>query len=221
LADENGGRKHAGFLPPEPSGPEPDLESQPADVKPEPEVSPRGFDPPAEHEAHASASQEYPPAAQQLGWNAPPPPATPGQLQPGGYVVQPDNGQAVAGLSLSIASAVLLVLSVGISTIVSIVCAGFGIHYSRKGRARVDSGETTRNRGVAQAGFVTGIVALVLSILCTIGWIAFVVLFATDEEFRQDLKDELDDGDGDPPKGFETSVRLTAAAVRLVGALVR
>jgi hypothetical protein len=126
----------------------------------------------------------------------------------------------VAGLSLSIASVALLVLSVGISTIVSIACAGFGIHYSRKGRARVDSGETTRNRGVAQAGFVTGIVALVLSILCTIGWTAFAILFATDEEFRQDLKDELDDADEDAPNGLETSIRLTAVAVRLVGTLV-
>jgi len=132
----------------------------------------------------------------------------------------PDNGAAVAGLSLSITAGVLLLLSVGTSTIISIVCASLGILYSRRGRDRADRGETPKHRGVAQAGFVTGIVALGLSILCTLLWALVVIFYATDAEFRQDLKDELDDGQSSPD-GFETTVRLGAGAVRLVALLLR
>jgi hypothetical protein len=71
----------------------------------------------------------------------------------------------------------------------------FGIVYSRRGTARVRSGETTRNAGLAQAGFIIGIVALVLSVIATVVWIVIVVLISTDAEFRRDFEDELDDSD--------------------------
>ena len=109
-------------------------------------------------------------------------------------------------------------LSVTTSTIISVACAALGIYYSRKGRARVDRGETPKHRGVAQAGFVTGIVTLGLSIFFTILWVLFAVLYATDEEFREDLKDELDDRSS--PEGFETSLRVGAVAIRLLASLL-
>ena len=186
---------HAGFLPPKAPGPEPDLD--PPSTAPPPPPRPK-FAPPAEAEAHAT------PAPSAHG-AAPPAP----------------NGQAVAGLSLSIGSLTLLAFSAGMSTIISIACAAMGIHYSKTLRARVDRGETTQNRGVAQAGYVMGIVALVLSILCTIGWIAFGIVYATDEGFRQDIEDGLDDGNGDAPEGVRSSLQLAAFTVRLVGALLR
>jgi hypothetical protein len=133
----------------------------------------------------------------------------------------PDNGAAVAGLSLSITAGGLLLLSVGTSTIISIVCAVLGIHYSRKGRERVDRGETPKHRGVAQAGYVTGLVTLGLSILCTVLWTLVVIFYATNDEFRQDLKDELEDRDGDSPGGFETSVQVGALVLRALAMLVR
>lgn len=196
---------HAGFLPPRPSGPEPDLRDRPAERAPSPATLPGGFAPPAEHETHA------PPQT----WSQP------GQPQPWSYgapAAVPDNGAAVAGLSLSLTSAGLLVLSVGTSSIISVVCAVLGIHYSRKGRRRVDRGETPKHRGVAQAGFVIGIVALVLSVLATVLWIAVAILWATDPDFRQDFEDELDGG-GDSPGGFETSLRVASAALRMLAAL--
>jgi len=113
----------------------------------------------------------------------------------------------------------LLLISAGTSSIISIVCAALGIYYSRTGRARVDRGETPKHRGVAQAGFVTGIVTLSLSILATIFWLLFAIIYATDEGFRQDLDDELDGG-GSTPDGFETKIRLGATAVRLGASLL-
>ena len=107
-------------------------------------------------------------------------------------------------------------LLAGISSIVSVVCAGLGIFYSLKGRRRVDRGETPKHRSLAQAGFVTGIVTLVLAVLATAFWALFGILYATDEGFRQDLEDDSD-GSGD---GFQTSVRLLAVLGRATWSLI-
>ena len=204
---------HSGFLPPEPAGPEPDLEARPAPATPHPVY--HGYAPPAEHKAHAppptGAAGGYQP-----GWVAQSPGGQPQQWGYGTPPAVPDNGSAVAGFSLALTSAGLLLLSAGASSIISVVCAGLGIHFSRKGRARVDRGETPKHRGLAQAGFVIGIVSLVLALLATIFW----GLYVTDEEFRENLDDELDDGDGGSPDGFETSLRVASAALRTLAALI-
>ena len=95
---------------------------------------------------------------------------------------------------LSLVGGGLLIVTGGLSSIVSIVCSAFGIVQSRKGKKRVESGETTRNAGLAQAGFIIGIVSLTLSVLATLAWALIAVLLATDEQFRDDFEDELDDG---------------------------
>ena len=140
----------AGYLPPEPRGPEPDL-GQPV-----------------------WGQQQQP-----WAW------------QPTAPSV-PDNGSAVAGFVLSLVAAGLLLISVGLSSIVSIVCAALGIFYSRRGRQRVDRGETPKHGGLAQAGFVTGIVTLVLALLATAFWVVIIVLLATDDQFRRDFEGDFE-----------------------------
>jgi hypothetical protein len=107
--------------------------------------------------------------------------------------VEPDNGPAVTGFVLSLVAGGLLLVSGGISSILSVGLAIFGIVQSVRGKRKVRSGETTRNAGLAQAGFIIGIVSLVLAVLATIAWIAIVVLIAVDEEFRRDFENEFDD----------------------------
>jgi 4-hydroxybenzoate polyprenyltransferase len=128
---------------------------------------------------------------------APPPPPQPapayGWQQPA--QPQPDNGPAVAGFVLSIVSVSLLVLSAGLSSLISLGCAIFGIVYSRKGKRKVESGETTKNAGLAQAGFIVGIVSLCLSALATAIWVAVMVAAVSDEEFRDDLEREFDNSE--------------------------
>lgn len=214
---------HAGYLPPEPGGPEPDLGSREQPPGESSSARHGGFAPPAEHREAGPPQPTHPPIQQQLGWSSPAP-ADRSPPEDSTHVTgttAPDNGSAVAGLTLSIASGALLLLSLSTSTIISVVCAALGIHYSRKGRARVDRGETTKHRDVAQAGFITGIVTLSLSILATLLWVLFAVVYATDEGFRQDLKDELDDGGGSSPRGFESTLILGSAAVRLLSSLLR
>jgi hypothetical protein len=118
--------------------------------------------------------------------------------------VEADNGPAVTGFVLSVVAGGLLVVSGGISSIVSVACSIFGIVYSRKGTRKVESGETTRNAGLAKAGFIIGIVSLILSVLATAAWILIVVLLATDEDFRDDFEDEFDNNN-------------TITALRIVG----
>jgi uncharacterized membrane protein len=151
-----------GFLPPEPPGPEPELAGS---AKPPPPL---------------------PPAPQQW-WPAP---AWPQQPQGWGYPPPPPNNPAVAGFVCSIVAGALLVVTVFFSSILSVVLAAIGIYLSRKGKQKVDRGETPRHRGLAQAGFVTGIVTLVLATLATLLFILFIVVYATDEQFRDDFNDD-------------------------------
>jgi hypothetical protein len=148
------------------------LPPQPAGPEPELGARPAPAPPPPE------------PAPQPAsGWTQAPPAA------------QPDNGPAVAGFVLSVVSGGLLVISIGVSTIVSLVLAILGMLYSHKGKRKVAAGETTRHAGLANAGWIVGIVSLVLSVLATILYAVIVVLLATDDEFRDDFEREFDNSE--------------------------
>nr|MBA2751698.1 hypothetical protein [Actinomycetota bacterium] len=145
MNDERSDPGHGGFLPPEPGGREPELQgwvSQPSTAPLE-----QGWHPPAQAEPHVQGWQQPPPGWQQpqAGWQQ--------QGQQWGYPQPqvPDNGSAVAGFTLSVAAGALLLISIGFSSLVSVLCAGLGIFYSRRGRSRVDRGETPKHRGLAQA----------------------------------------------------------------------
>jgi hypothetical protein len=159
------------FLPPEPVGPEPDLAGRPQERQPDPPPPPQqtyGYPPPPPGYGGYGGYQAPPP-----GWGHPPQWA----WQP----PVPDNGQAVVGFVFSIVGVGLLVISFGLSSIVSVGCAITGIICSRNGKRKVERGETPKHKGLAQAGYIVGWVGLVLSILATAGWILAIVLGAIDE----------------------------------------
>jgi hypothetical protein len=160
------------------------LPPQPAG--PEPELGSRPAPPPPPQPAPA------------YGWQQPPQP-------------QPDNGPAVAGFVLSIVSMSLLVLSAGLSSLISLGCAIFGIVYSRKGKRKVESGETTKNAGLAQAGFIVGIVSACLSALATAIWVAVVIAAVNDEQFRNDLERDFDNSES-----IRASLQVATAVGRLL-----
>jgi hypothetical protein len=173
-----------GFLPPEPAGPEPELGDRPSPPPP-PQQPPQTYG--------------YPPPPPGYGYPPPPPPPGYGyQPPPPGYAYPPpqqwaypqqavpDNGQAVAGFVLSLVALGLLVISAGLSTIVSLGCAIAGIVCSRNGKKKVEAGKTPKHRGLAQAGFIIGWVSLALSLLATIGWILVIALAANDNSSNDD-----------------------------------
>jgi hypothetical protein len=98
----------------------------------------------------------------------------------------------VAGFVLALIAGGLLFVSAGLSSLISVGCAIAGLIYSRKGKQKVAAGETTKNAGLAQAGFVIAIVSLVLAVLATLVWALVVVAAITDDEFRDDLEREFE-----------------------------
>lgn len=189
------------FLPPEPPGPEPELTGRPPQEQPAAAPPPQAPPPPPQ-QTYGYAPQ---PGAPQQGH--PPPGAPPqGHPPPPGYAYPPpwayqqhppvpDNGQAVAGFVFSVVGIGLLVISFGLSTIVSLGCAITGIVCSRNGKRKVDSGETPKHRGLAQAGYIIGWVGVGLSILAIAGWILVLAL--------GDIDTESGDGDGILARSWE------------------
>jgi hypothetical protein len=195
--------ERSGFLPPQPPGPEPELGSRPAPPPPEPEPAP----PPPAYAPPQGAYQQppppsgwYPPVAQ-TGWQQPPP-------QPWAYPHQrvPDNNQAVAGFILSLVGGGLLLVSFGLSSILSVGLSIAGMVLGRQGVRRVDAGETPKNRSLGQAGFWIGLVSLILSVIATGIWVVVLIAALTDEEFQNDLEREFDESQ---------SLSLAVAALRL------
>jgi hypothetical protein len=184
--------RSGGFLPPEPPGPEPELGGSPSRQPPQAQ-------PPPGHGWHGQP-QPYPPAP---GYGQPPP----WDYAPAAR--EPDNGPAIAGFVLSLVAGGLLVFSAGLSSVISVGCAVAGLVYSRKGKRKVAAGETTKNSGLAQAGFIISIVSLVLSALATAFWLLILVLALVDEDVRQDFENELDDS-----QTIRASLQLTALALR-------
>jgi hypothetical protein len=170
------------FLPPQPAGPEPELGARPAPPPPPPPQAP-----------------SYAPPQQASGYAQQP-------AQP-----QADNGPAVAGFVVSIVSVSLLVLSAGLSSVISVAGSIVGIVYSRKGKNKVEKGETAKHEGLAQAGFIVGIVSLCLAALATAFWTAVLVAALSDEEFRDDLEREFDNSET-----IRASLRVATAVARLV-----
>jgi hypothetical protein len=190
------------FLPPEPAGPEPELGPGPAPAPPPPAQVPPAY-PTQQYPPQQPSPPGYPP----YGWQQPPPPGW-------GYPPpppQPDNGPAVTGFVLSLVSAGLLFVSGGISSIVSIGCSIAAIVYARKGKAKVERGETQKNRGLAQAGFIIGIVGLVLAVLATIVWGLILVALIADDEFRRDFENEFDNSNS-----INAALRVAAVGARFL-----
>ena len=130
------------------AGPEPELGARPQPPPPPRRLRRRspqqtyGYPPPPPERRRRSSRRRPPP-----GYGYQPPP--PGYPPPGyGYAAvglpaaaaRADNGQAVAGFVLSLVAIGLLVISSGLSSIVSLGCAIGGMVYSRKGKRKVEAG---------------------------------------------------------------------------------
>jgi hypothetical protein len=172
-----------GFLPPEAAGPTPALGGAPP---PEAPVPPP---PPAWQQPQPSPAWQPRPA-----W----PPGPP----------EPDNTPAITGFSLSLAAIGLLFLTGSFSTLLSLGLAVGGLVTSRRGRRLVDEGKTRKHKDLATAGFVVGIIGVVLSALATVFWIGVLVLILVDAGARHDV---LNDQNAEP---------AVAAVARSAGALL-
>jgi hypothetical protein len=118
----------------------------------------------------------------------------------------------VLGFTLSLSSLGLLLVSAGLSSLVSVGLAIPGILQSRKGTRRVQEGLTTKSASLASAGYVIGIVALVLSVVATLFWIVVAILVATDEDARREFEREFD-----RQREEQAALTVLLVAARLIG----
>jgi hypothetical protein len=255
--DEHGGENEdTGFLPPKPTGPEPELGDRPPQAPPQgppvgaqppgaqppwqpgvppqgpqgPGGPPPGAPPPPGYGYPPLPGQVGPPGHPAPGYGYPPPPPgqpyppppgygyPPGAPAPPGYAYpppwgypqqrMPDNGPAVAGFVFSLVAGGLLIISGGFSSVISIACAIVGIVYSRKGKRKVDAGETPKHRGLAQAGFIIGWISLALSLLATIAWTLILVFAITDDNWDW----------GTEPDTVRVTAAVLGAGARFIGA---
>jgi hypothetical protein len=86
-----------------------------------------------------------------------------------------DNPAAITGFSFGICALGLFLVSGGIAFLATIPCSIVGIVVGGRGMKAVDEGRATRHRRYAKAGFVTGIVTLVLSVLWALIFIAAAI----------------------------------------------
>ncbi len=111
---------------------------------------------------------------------------------------------------LSLVAGGLLVITAGLSSIVSVGCGVAGMIYSRKGKRKIEAGETTKSGGLAQAGFIISIISLVLASLATAFWVLVLVLAAVDEDFQRDIENEFDDS-----QSIRAYLQVTGISVRV------
>jgi hypothetical protein len=115
----------------------------------------------------------------------------------------------VAAFVLGLSGAGLLVFFAGFSAPITLVLGILAIVYGRKGKRRVESGETAKHRGLAQAGLIVGLVTVVLSLLAAVGWTLFFIF--VDNLDLENL--ENPDGPGNPD-GFQAVVGAAGALAR-------
>ncbi len=133
---------------------------------PPPPIAPTG---PGQHGPGGPGGYGYPAYPQGYGW--------PGMQAP------PQNGLGTSAMILGILSCCLFCLYGIVSLVLGILAVILGV----KGKRRADRGEAD-NRGQAQAGFVTGIVGIVLG-LATIALIVFAIVAAVNDERNNTVDD--------------------------------
>jgi hypothetical protein len=108
-----------------------------------------------------------------------------GQDDQPGYLHKPerDNPKAVNGFSFGTCALGLFVLSGGISFLVSIPLSILAIVVGKQGMNAVDTGQSTRHRRYAKAGFVMGIVTCSLASLTAVKVILAAIF---PDEFESD-----------------------------------
>jgi hypothetical protein len=110
----------------------------------------------------------------------------------------------------------LLVLSVGLAFIFTLPCSIAAWLCAAQARARINAGELESGRGQAQAGYILGVIGVVLGVGAMVAWIALIASGFSLEEFRDDLERELDrQRNRDQVESLILQAR--AAAARLLG----
>jgi hypothetical protein len=151
----------SGWLPPSAPGAQPPPRYEPAPPEPDPEPAPEPVAPA-------------------------PAPAQPGFVKPRGTTET--NGLALTALILGIIGITVLLVSLGLAFLFTLPCSIAAWICAAQARARIAVGETSAGRGHAQAGYILGVLGVVLGVMAMIGWIAAIASGLDLEELRRDIE---------------------------------
>jgi hypothetical protein len=154
----------SGWLPPRAPGaaPPPRYESAPPELEPVPDQQP------------AAAAFAPPPSATQRTF-----------VKPAGSQT---NGLALTALILGIIGLTVLLLTLGLGFLFTLPCSIAAWICGAQARARIAVGETTAGRGHAHAGYILGVLGVVLGVMAMVGWIAAIASGLDLEELRRDIE---------------------------------
>lgn len=188
------------WLPPQPPGDPPPPPERPPIAPPRPPPAyqpqpPPGYTAPPLQQPSPYASSFPPPAYHAV------------------YTPQPPNDDAVVGFTCAVVGGALLFFTAGLSTLISLGLGIAAIPYARKGKRAIAEGRTQKHKDLANAGYVIGIVVIVLAALATVFW-GFAIAVALTEP---GWIDDSDDDPFDEDFRFQVVLRVLAAAGRLVG----
>lgn len=194
-----------GWLPPEhpegsapgggvPGGPPPSQGAPPGQQQPPqgppPGQPPYGQPPPQQQQQPYGQQWGQPTYQQPPQYQQPSPYQSPyGQPSPWAstyywHQAEPDNGPAIAGFIMSLASIATLVLFFGFLSPLNFCVSLASVFVSRNGIRKVEDGETSKNADLAKWGFWLGVIGTVLSALVIAGFVALVTSGAFDSEPR-------------------------------------
>jgi hypothetical protein len=164
-----------------------------------PPRAPGGQAPPR-YEGPAPGPRWQAPAAGEAGREAPAVPAAPARPEPPRFVTGRGVRDPIATASLSVAilGLGLLVITAGLGFPVALPCSAvawyLGSRAQARERARAAEGRPGAGRNPARAGYLLGIVGVVLGIVAALGWVVAVSLGVDPQQLQHDLQRESDAG---------------------------
>lgn len=153
---------------------------------------------PSEREQPADPPAPAPKREPVRGWDPPTPPA-PGdatrQVAAGPTIVQApavSNTLATASLVLGIVGVLVLLITLGIGTLISLPLSIAAWMCASKARGRIRRGETSEGVGNARAGRILGMVGVSLGLVALIVWASLDAAGYTVDELRESIERELE-----------------------------
>jgi hypothetical protein len=89
---------------------------------------------------------------------------------------------------LGILGITLLVISLGFAFVFSLPCSIAAWICAAQARTRITLGQTTGGRGQAQAGYILGVLGVVLGVAAMVGWIIAIASGFSLPDLREELE---------------------------------
>jgi hypothetical protein len=98
------------------------------------------------------------------------------------------NGLALTAVILGTIGIGLILVTAGLGFLFSLPCSVGAWICGAQARTRYDLGETSTGRGQAQAGYVLGVIGVVIGVVAAVGWIVWLASGGDLEQLQRDIE---------------------------------